>query len=63
MAKRTRYSEYKDRYANYAFELDEDGVLFMQCHTNGDSSCGVGMRMTACPTHLPTSPATTGSRS
>ena len=37
MAKRTRYSEYKDRYANYPFELDEDGVLFMQCHTNGDS--------------------------
>ena len=37
MAKRTRYSEYKDRYANYTFELTEDGILFMQCHTNGDS--------------------------
>ena len=37
MAKRTRYSEYKDRYANYTFELSEEGILFMQCHTNGDS--------------------------
>lgn len=37
MAKRTRYSEYKDSYANYSFALDEHGILFMQCHTNGDS--------------------------
>lgn len=37
MVKRTRFSEYKDRYVNYRFELSEDGVLLMQCHTNGDS--------------------------
>ena len=37
MAKRTRFSEYKDRYANFRFELSEDGVLLMQCHTNGGS--------------------------
>jgi enoyl-CoA hydratase/carnithine racemase len=37
MAKRTRFSEYKDRYANYRFELSEDGILLMQCHTNGGS--------------------------
>ena len=37
MARRTRYSEYKDRYANYNFELTDDGILFMQCHTEGDS--------------------------
>lgn len=37
MAKRTRYPEYKDRYANFRFELSDDGVLFMQCHTNGGS--------------------------
>ena len=37
MARRTRYSEYKDRYANYNFELTDDGILFMQCHTNGGS--------------------------
>ncbi|MFI5717648.1 enoyl-CoA hydratase/isomerase family protein [Nocardia sp. NPDC051750] len=37
MVKRTRYSEYKDRYANYRFELSDDGILFMQCHTDGDS--------------------------
>ena len=37
MAKRTRYSEYCDRYANYRFELSDDGILFMQCHTNGGS--------------------------
>jgi enoyl-CoA hydratase/carnithine racemase len=35
VARRTRFSEYKDRYANYKFELSEEGVLFMQCHTNG----------------------------
>lgn len=34
MAKRPRYSDYHDRYANYRFELTDDGILFMQCHTN-----------------------------
>lgn len=37
MAKRTRYSEYHDQYANYRLELDQDGILLMQCHTNGGS--------------------------
>lgn len=37
MVKRTRYSEYKDSYANYRFELSEDGILLMQCHTDGGS--------------------------
>ena len=37
MARRTRFSEYKDRYANYRFELSEEGILLMQCHTNGGS--------------------------
>ena len=37
MAKRTRYSEYQNSYANYRFELTDDGILFMQCHTDGDS--------------------------
>ena len=37
MAKRTRYSEYHNRYANYRFELTDDGILFMQCHTDGGS--------------------------
>jgi len=35
--KRTRFAEYRDRYANYRFELSDDGVLLMQCHTNGGS--------------------------
>jgi len=35
--KRSRYAEYKDRYANYRFELSEEGILLMQCHTNGGS--------------------------
>ena len=35
MVKRTRFAEYKDSYANYKFELDEEGVLFMRCHTDG----------------------------
>ncbi len=34
MVKRSRYGEYRDRYANYRFELSDDGVLLMQCHTN-----------------------------
>ena len=37
MTKRTRFAEYKDRYANYRFELSEEGILLMQCHTNGGS--------------------------
>ena len=37
MVKRARYSEYKDRYANFTFELSGDGILLMQCHTDGDS--------------------------
>jgi enoyl-CoA hydratase/carnithine racemase len=37
VAKRTRFSEYGDRYANYRFELSAEGILFMQCHTNGGS--------------------------
>ena len=37
MAKRTRFSEYENRYANYRFELTDDGILFMQCHTDGGS--------------------------
>ena len=37
MAKRSRYAEYKNSYANYSFELDDHGILFMQCHTNGGS--------------------------
>jgi len=37
VVKRSRYAEYKDRYANYRFELSEEGILLMQCHTNGGS--------------------------
>ena len=37
MAKRTRYAEYKDRYANFRFELGAEGILLMQCHTKGGS--------------------------
>lgn len=37
MAKRTRFAEYKDRYANFRFELSEEGILLMQCHTDGGS--------------------------
>ena len=37
MARRTRYAEYKDRYANFRFELSEEGILLMQCHTKGGS--------------------------
>ena len=35
MVKRTRFAEYKDSYVNYSFELSEEGVLFMRCHTDG----------------------------
>jgi enoyl-CoA hydratase/carnithine racemase len=37
MPRRTRFSEYENRYANYRFELSEEGILLMQCHTNGGS--------------------------
>ena len=37
MPKRTTYNEYKDRYANYRFELSPEGILLMQCHTRGGS--------------------------
>ena len=37
MTKRTRFDEYKDRYPNYRFELTDDGILLMQCHTDGGS--------------------------
>lgn len=38
MAKRTRFSEYRDRYANYRFEFTDDGTLFIvQLHTNDGS--------------------------
>jgi enoyl-CoA hydratase/carnithine racemase len=35
VVKRTRFAEYRDAYANYRFELSDDGILFMQCHTDG----------------------------
>jgi enoyl-CoA hydratase/carnithine racemase len=35
VVKRTRFSEYKDSYKNYKFELSDEGILFMQCHTDG----------------------------
>jgi enoyl-CoA hydratase/carnithine racemase len=37
VVKRSRYAEYKDSYAHYKFELSDEGILFMQCHTDGDS--------------------------
>jgi enoyl-CoA hydratase/carnithine racemase len=37
MAKRTRFSEYKDSYRNFRFELSDDGILLMQCHTDNGS--------------------------
>ena len=35
MVKRSHYSEYRDSYANFKFELSPEGILLMQCHTNG----------------------------
>ncbi len=35
MVKRTRYAEWKDSYEHYKFELSPEGILFMQCHTDG----------------------------
>jgi enoyl-CoA hydratase/carnithine racemase len=37
MTKRTRFGEYENSYANFKFELDDQGILLMQCHTNDDS--------------------------
>ena len=37
MAKRTRFAEYQDRYDNFRFELSDEGILLMQCHTDGGS--------------------------
>jgi enoyl-CoA hydratase/carnithine racemase len=37
VARRTRFAEYKDRYVNFRFELSEEGILLMQCHTEGGS--------------------------
>jgi enoyl-CoA hydratase/carnithine racemase len=37
MAKRTRFAEYQNSYANFRLELSEEGILFMQCHTDGGS--------------------------
>jgi enoyl-CoA hydratase/carnithine racemase len=35
VVKRTRYAEWKDSYEHYKFELSPEGILFMQCHTDG----------------------------
>ncbi len=35
MVKRTRYGEWKDSYEHYKFELSPEGILLMQCHTEG----------------------------
>ena len=35
MVKRTRYAEWKDSYKHYKFELSPEGILLMQCHTDG----------------------------
>lgn len=37
MPKRTRFDDYKDSYANFAFELSDDGILLMRQHTDGES--------------------------
>jgi enoyl-CoA hydratase/carnithine racemase len=34
MAKRTTFEQYKDSYENFHFELDEDGILLMRCHSD-----------------------------
>ena len=35
MVKRAHFAEYKDSYKNLRFELSDEGILFMQCHTDG----------------------------
>ena len=37
MAKRSTFTQYRESYAHCTFDLTDDGILFMQCHTNGDS--------------------------
>jgi enoyl-CoA hydratase/carnithine racemase len=37
VVKKTRYAEYKDSFANVAFELGDDGILLMRFHSNGGS--------------------------
>jgi enoyl-CoA hydratase/carnithine racemase len=37
LPKRTRFSEYENRYANFKFEMSPEGILLMQCHTEGRS--------------------------
>ena len=37
MAKKTHYAEYRDSYANVAFELSDDGILLVRFHTDEDS--------------------------
>jgi len=37
MPKRTRFAEYKDSYANFSMELDEQGILLLTQHTDGGS--------------------------
>ena len=37
MAKRTQFKDYKDAYENIAFELSDDGIMLMRCHTDGGS--------------------------
>jgi hypothetical protein len=58
VAKRTRYAEYENAYANYRFELSPEGILLMQCHTNGGSLVWDWKATTRWPTPSPTSPAT-----
>ena len=63
MAKRTRFAEYQDRYATIWFELSEEGILLMQCHTNGGSLVWDWKAHDECRTRSPTSPAIARSRS
>jgi enoyl-CoA hydratase/carnithine racemase len=35
VVKRSRLAEWKDSYEHYKFELSPEGILLMQCHTNG----------------------------
>jgi enoyl-CoA hydratase/carnithine racemase len=37
MARKTRYADYKDSFANIAFELSDDGILLLRFHTDGGS--------------------------
>jgi hypothetical protein len=34
MGKRTRFHDYQDKYANFHFELSDEGILLMRCHTD-----------------------------